>query len=277
MTHLEKITRWIGPGSIGTEIGAGHSPLPGLDPPPIYVDCFKDFGGAPAHAEYYGHAAALPFHANSLDYVATSHVLEHTANPVAALAEWYRVLRPGGIIYLVVPDRRQTWDRGRELTPVAHLLDDFVRGTTSCDPTHVDEFVHGLDWSLYSPTTPPGDIPAERTRLARGMHEAIARGEGINIHFHTFEPQSLIELLETLQTWPTRRFRWEILDHAEYFPAETPNGILAVLRVKKTWSDVAVANTFRRQHPDRARAVLRDDAEPFSSFTRKPIERGGVE
>jgi hypothetical protein len=80
-----------------------------------------------------------------------------------------------------------------------------------------------------------------------------------------------------LQAWPTRRFRWEILDHAEHFPADTRNGILAVLRVKKTWSDVAVANAFRRQHPDRARAVLRADAELFSSFTRRPIDRGGVE
>jgi SAM-dependent methyltransferase len=198
MTHEEKIAQWIGPGGIGVEIGPGISPVPGLDPRPFYVDCFKSFGAEPNLADYYGHAGALPFHDHSLDYVIASHVLEHVANPVAALAEWVRVVRPGGILYLVVPDRRVTWDHTRALTPVAHFLDDYTRGTTACDPTHIDEFAGGVDWSQFSPATPVDAIPAARASLALGMHEAVARGEEINIHFHTFEPSNLRGLLETL-------------------------------------------------------------------------------
>ena len=110
MTHEEKVARWIGPGKIGVEIGAFKSPIPGLAPRPIYVDRFRDYAGARCLADYYGDATELPFRDNSLDYVVTSHVLEHVPNPVKALAEWYRVLRPGGIIYCLVPDRRYTWD-----------------------------------------------------------------------------------------------------------------------------------------------------------------------
>src|SRR6185503_5259726 len=110
MTHEEKIAHWIGAGKVGTEIGPGATPVPGLEPPPIYVDCFKEFGAAPNRADFYGHACALPFHDHSLDYVLASHVLEHVANPVAALAEWYRVVRPDGIIYLIVPNRLSTFD-----------------------------------------------------------------------------------------------------------------------------------------------------------------------
>src|SRR5256885_1929786 len=153
MTHEEKIARWIGPGKIGVEIGAFKSPIPGLSPPPFYVDCFKEFGLERVHADYYGHAFHLPFRDNSLDYVITSHVLEHVANPVAALAEWYRVLRPGGLIYLVVPDRRFTWDHPRPLTPVAHLLEDFTRATTPADATPADVFAPGIDWRQVSPAT----------------------------------------------------------------------------------------------------------------------------
>ena len=176
MTHEEKVAHWIGRGTRGVEIGPGTSPVPGLEPRPVYVDCFKAFGAEASLADYYGHAGALPFHDHSLDYVVASHVLEHVANPAAALAEWRRVTRPGGIIYLVVPDRRMTFDRTRPLTTVDHLLDDLAAGTTACDPTHIDDFAHGVNWSLFSPDTPPDQITAVRETLARGMHEAVARG-----------------------------------------------------------------------------------------------------
>ena len=197
MTHEEKVAHWIGRGARGVEIGPGSSPVPGLEPRPVYVDCFKAFGAEASLADYYGHAGALPFHDHSLDYVVASHVVEHVANPAAALVEWRRVTRPGGIIYLVVPDRRMTFDRTRPLTTVDHLLDDLAAGTTACDPTHIDDFAHGVDWSLFSPGTPPDQITGARETLARGMHEAVARGEDINIHFHTFEPGNLGDFLGT--------------------------------------------------------------------------------
>jgi SAM-dependent methyltransferase len=205
MTHEEKIAQWIGTGKIGTEIGPGSSPVPGVDPAPIYVDCFKTFAAAPCRADYYGHACALPFHDHSLDYILASHVLEHVANPVCALAEWYRVVRPGGHIYLVVPDRRATWEHARELTPVDHMIDDFIRGTTAVDATHIDEFIFQADWSIFSPETPAEDVPAKQAELARTMRWAVEHGEEINIHFHTFESSNLRELLERLSRGASRR------------------------------------------------------------------------
>jgi 2-polyprenyl-3-methyl-5-hydroxy-6-metoxy-1,4-benzoquinol methylase len=46
---------------------------------------------------------AMPFDANSFDLVLHSDTLEHVENPVHALAECRRVLRPGGILALTVP------------------------------------------------------------------------------------------------------------------------------------------------------------------------------
>jgi len=276
MTHEEKIARWIGEGKVGTEIGPGSSPIPGLDPAPIYVDCFKTFAAAPCRADYYGHACALPFHDHSLDYVASSHVLEHVANPVAAFAEWYRVLKPGGLIYLVVPDRRHTWDHTRPLTPVEHFLEDYARGTTPCDATHIDDFALGSDWRLFSPATPPGEVPAKQAELARGMHEAVARGEDINIHFHTFEPANVLALIERLHSWPPLRFKWELVDQAERFPNDSPYGFLAVIRVNKGWAERAASDWFRVRTDYRRRAVLREDAEPFADFVKRCRGLGGV-
>ena len=294
MPHEEKISRWIAPGSIGTEIGPGASPIPGLDPAPVYVDCFKSFADAPCRADYFGHACALPFHDHSLDYVLASHVLEHVANPVAALAEWYRVVRPGGIIYLIVPDRRATWEHRRERTTVDHMLDDFVRGTTAVDATHIEEFVFQADWSLFSPGTPAEDVPAKQAELARTFHWAVEHGQEINIHFHTFEPSNLRELLEQLQrpghlrnpgetarandekADATRahvagfgsvpRFNWEIVDFAAQFPSSTPNGVLAILRVDKGWRALADAEVFRLRTQGQPNAFLRPDAQPFAEW-----------
>ena len=277
MTHEEKISRWIGHGKIGTEIGAGSSPVPGLDPAPIYVDCYKEFGSMSCLANYYGHACALPFHDNSLDYVVSSHVLEHVANPVAALAEWYRVLRPGGIIYLLVPNRLSTWDRHRPLTTVEHILEDFVRGTTAADATHVDDFVNNVIWSEWCPSIPAAEVPAKKIEVAGILHQMVARGEEINLHFHTFELSNVRELLETLTRWPVLRFRWEIVDSAVGFPASNPNGVLAVVRVHKGWRERADAEAFRiRTNGDR-RAVLRDDAQPFAEWAAKTSGAGGVQ
>jgi SAM-dependent methyltransferase len=303
MTHAGKIAQWIGSGKIGTEIGPGTSPVPGLDPAPIYIDCFTSFGAAPCRADYFGHACALPFHDHSLDYVVASHVLEHVANPVAALAEWYRVLRPGGIIYLVVPDRRATWEHQRPLTRVDHMLEDHVRGTTAADATHIDEFVFEADWSIFSPQTKPEDIPAAKAELARTMHWAVEHGQDINIHFHTFEPSNVRELLVRLSRGPrldtTRtlrehatnetaesppspglsldaaaprtipRFNWDLVDFAERFPANTPNGVLAILHVSKTWRERAEAELFRLRTQGNPRAMLRDDAQPFAEWAAK--------
>jgi len=117
MMHLEKVSKWLK--EPGVEIGPFKTPIPGIKP--FYVDKYQYFANEKCLADYYGEAITLPFRSNSLNYVASSHVFEHVANPIQAFAEWYRVLRPGGIIYMVVPDRRYTWDRHRQLTPVSHL------------------------------------------------------------------------------------------------------------------------------------------------------------
>ena len=54
----------------------------------------------------------LPMSADSFDVVIASHVLEHLENASAALEDWMRVLRPGGLLILGVP---------MHLPPVAKL------------------------------------------------------------------------------------------------------------------------------------------------------------
>lgn len=46
-----------------------------------------------------------PFKNNKFDLIICSEVIEHTPNPMGAIPELYRVLKPGGFLVLTVPNR----------------------------------------------------------------------------------------------------------------------------------------------------------------------------
>jgi SAM-dependent methyltransferase len=229
MNHSDLVPRYLT--GLGVEIGAFKTPIPGIKP--VYVDLFSQYAGEPTLAEYYGDACNLPFHDSSLQYVASSHVLEHVANPLAALAEWVRVLEHGGIIYMVIPDRRKTFDHLRPPTAPSHFLDDFRKGVNQCDGTHIRDFVYGVDWRQFSPSTAPEDEAAARDAQARQYEHAIASGAQINIHFHSFEPGNAVEMIELGNREAVWEGRIQVLKVAEEFPATCPNGILVLARVGK--------------------------------------------
>ena len=53
------------------------------------------------------------FPSSSQDFVIASHIIEHLANPLAMLVDIYRVLKPQGLLVLILPDRHATFDRER--------------------------------------------------------------------------------------------------------------------------------------------------------------------
>jgi SAM-dependent methyltransferase len=111
MTNEEKTKQWIVELGKGIEIGAWLNPLPNIEP--IYVDLFEEFAGQKCNVDILSEPTDLPFENGQLDYVASSHVIEHIANPIRALVEWTRITRHNGILYLVIPDRKFTWERNR--------------------------------------------------------------------------------------------------------------------------------------------------------------------
>lgn len=67
----------------------------------------------------------IPVPDESQDFVVSSHVLEHFPDPIGALVEWNRVVRPGGTIFMIVPHKERTFDREFDRTPLEHLINDY--------------------------------------------------------------------------------------------------------------------------------------------------------
>jgi SAM-dependent methyltransferase len=185
------------------------------------------------HADYYGDVCELPFYNSSLQYGASSHVHEHSPNPLKALKEWFRVLRHGGFIYMVIPDKSKTFDHPRPLTKVSHMLDDYINETTMSDPTHIEDFTYGVDWKEFSPDSDLENEQKERDELAAKYHQKLNDDGEINIHFHTFESRTGLKLIETgnkKSIWPGQI---QVVELIEDFPEPDRMGFLIVAQVRK--------------------------------------------
>ena len=121
----------------GLEIGALDQPLPlPRRASAVYVDRMtvpelrqqypelRSLALTPVNIVDDGEALAS-FLSHSQDFVIANHFIEHCANPIAAIENHFRVLKTGGCLFLAVPDKRFTFDKCREVTPLSHLWHDY--------------------------------------------------------------------------------------------------------------------------------------------------------
>ncbi len=141
------------------EIGPGHAPFPTSSDALVTIADRSVEGGRDAtwpelvgqprgpHADLDLDLDLNGLHGvsdHAFDAVIACHLIEHLANPVEALCEFDRVMRPGGRLVLVVPDRTRTFDSVREPTPLAHVLNDFDQHVNEVDAEHIREFCDAI-------------------------------------------------------------------------------------------------------------------------------------
>ncbi|MEO8736139.1 MAG: methyltransferase domain-containing protein [Edaphobacter sp.] len=122
---------------------------------------------------------------STYDFVLSSHNLEHFANPVKALKEWKRVIRPSSALILAIPYYRWTFDHRRKPTCVDHMMEDFARDVGEDDLTHLPEIMEKHDLSMD-----PGAGSAEEFRK-RSLDNFSNRC----LHHHVFDKTNSSELL----------------------------------------------------------------------------------
>ena len=93
----------------GTGLNLRHLPAGsvGVDINPRNIELLKQ--RLPQHTVLEGDVEALPFADGSFGTVLCTEVIEHIPDPSAALAEYRRVLQPGGVLIGSVPARSAIW------------------------------------------------------------------------------------------------------------------------------------------------------------------------
>lgn len=124
----------------------------------------------------------------AFDFVIANHVLEHVTSPIRALSEWHRILKPGGLLLMALPDKRFTFDRRRQRTTLDHLVEDF----RSDAPPHDLNRVHLLEWAEHVEGLTPG-TGAFDTWVASQL------ANGYSVHNHVWVAQDLFELLDWMR------------------------------------------------------------------------------
>jgi len=196
-TFREDLARRYIRGGSGIEIGALHRPLRVPQATQVrYVDVMsRDELLATHTSAVYGNPKWVvetdvidecerlgSFADASLDFVIANHILEHTEDPIAALENLVRVLRPDGILLLTLPDAGRTFDGLRPRTSVEHLLRDHHEGP------HVSRSEHYREWATVE------CLPEDRIA---GRIAEFAR-DGARHHFHAWEMDDFLKLLDAL-------------------------------------------------------------------------------
>jgi len=83
--------------------------------------------------------------AGALDFVIANHFFEHSENPVQTLVNLFRVLKPQGILFMAVPDKRYTFDSSRPSTSFESLKRTYQSGERSDKRALYDEWVEFVE------------------------------------------------------------------------------------------------------------------------------------
>ena len=140
-----------------------------------------------------------------------SHVIEHIPDPVGWMIDIGSILRLGGILSLVIPDKRYCFDVNRTLTGPGDLVDTYLAGRTQ--PTYRDIYnLHSQIVTMegYVDTAGLWAGTADYENVVRGdvsdpdveafrIATYAARSEDyVDVHCHTFTPTSFRAIVGVL-------------------------------------------------------------------------------
>lgn len=124
-----------------------------------------------------GNADNIPATVSSLDFIFSSHVIEHLANPLGHLAYWASLLKPGGVVVGVIPDRSGCKDYVFAPSTFEELDAEYRKGDMT--PT----LEHYQRWGKYR---------------MNNIDSADVFKSGRSIHIHFYTPKSMNDILEKI-------------------------------------------------------------------------------
>jgi SAM-dependent methyltransferase len=186
------------------------------------------------------------------DYVIASHVIEHIPDPIGWIADVATVLAPGGILSLVIPDKRYSFDINRTPSEISDLVDAYLRGLKRPTYRQVYDFfskaINGVvdTAALWAGTvdytgvvrTDCGDPDVAALDVCRTVLDA---GEFVDAHCHVFTPDSFLTLYEKMA-----RLRLIDFEISHFFTTQV-NRLEFHVSLRRLWSSTDPEEPLARQ------------------------------
>ncbi len=184
----------------GLEIGALHSPTP----VPAHAHCrYVDRKPTSELRREYSEKADLDLveidvvddgevlgtvPAESQDFIIANHFLEHCEDPIGTIGNHLSKLKPEGMLFYAVPDKRYTFDFRRPVTTLEHMIADHENGPAGSRRGHYEE------WTRLT----PNPIEGQSIEVFEGWAEDHAReleAEAASIHMHVWTQAEFLQLV----------------------------------------------------------------------------------
>lgn len=133
----------------------------------------------------------------SYDFCICNHVFEHMRDPIGAFINWMRILKPGGILYISIPDAGNPLDTGRPVTSFQHIIEDHTTFDLTKERQHF--FECAKYWHKAS------DDKANEIAESNWQN-------GYSIHYHVFDDPTLTLIFNHICTLG---INFTIVDHVE--------------------------------------------------------------
>ncbi len=119
----------------------------------------------------------------SQDFIVANHFLEHCENPIGTIETHLGKLKPGGVLFYAVPDKRYTFDFRRPVVVLEHMVADYEQGPEGSRREHYEE------WSRL--VLVEEDEPEEQA-LARARE---LEGAKYSIHMHAWTQAEFLAMV----------------------------------------------------------------------------------
>jgi SAM-dependent methyltransferase len=130
--------------------------------------------------------------AGSQDFIIANHFLEHTQDPIGTIGIHLEKLKPGGVLFYAVPDKRYTFDFRRAITPLEHMIRDHEQGPADSRREHFDEWTSLVGGTEEDRAT---EDAFRKFQTWAGTEARRLEDEDFSIHMHVWDQASFLALL----------------------------------------------------------------------------------
>jgi len=154
------------------------------------------------------------------DLLVACHVFEHFPNPIQWLLDAQDVLRPGGAVFLVLPDRRFTFDMMRRDSNLSDWMGWYLHSLSKPSAAMVyDHFANVRNVSAHEAWYRPDyDAPAVMHGHAMALELAMSvlkPDNYVDVHCSVFTPYSFVGLCAALDQVDLFPFRFAAIQPTE--------------------------------------------------------------